>query len=493
MTIHIVNPYESAAMMRLSAPLLILPYDVTVSKEMDVSADLNIHVPFHTLATNDDKGNGRHLAMYTHCNPGAEGYLVKACERADIVTAMSFTGRTELLNYGVDPKKIWVTPSAADPFNYRKRTVLIVGYPQPNGRKRESILLDLAWKYDLTPYEFIFVGGGWDDWAKMLQNMGVSCRTAITLEDEILQKFYHTMDVMLVTGYMEGGSLPILEAMASGLRVLSPRFGYAADYLEEDDLYETPEELFEKLTGMTEKSIINHQIVRSWNWKDYTAEYALLIGKLLGGNVDMYPEMGMSRYAQLLDIIEEVKPRRICEIGTWSGTRAIQMLQMAGRHYPMKRIEYQGFDLFDAQTGEQFRRELSKVAFPEAVVMRRLQATGADIELIPGDTLDTIGRMRPADFYFVDGGHSEYTIHNDGSAVLLRLEDFGGTAVFDDYYYKGKPEGVGCNKLIDNLSSQFEIEHLPARTMTEDGREIGMVRVCQRMSTVTITDIIKNW
>lgn len=100
MKIHIVNPYESAAMIRMADPLLDLKplHEVAMSKEVDTSADVNIHVPFHTLAQEQDYGNGKHIAVYTHCNPGMEAHLAEAYVRADLVTAMSFTGRDELLS-----------------------------------------------------------------------------------------------------------------------------------------------------------------------------------------------------------------------------------------------------------------------------------------------------------------------------------------------------------------------------------------------------------
>lgn len=494
MKVHIVNPYESPAMMRLTLPLHMLSrlHEVTTSKEVNPAADVNIHCPYHTLSGEQDYGQGKHIAIYTHCNPGLQGQLIEACERADIVTAMSFTGRNELLNFGVDPKKIWVVPCAADPFSYRKRRVLVVGAIQPNGRKRESILLDLAWKYDLTPYEFILAGFGWGELGDKLASLGVSVTFAATLDDKNLATLYQTVDLTLITGYMEGGSLPILESMACGTPVLSPAFGYAADYLDPEDLYNGPDDLMNKLHAMNEKGVRYHQISRSWSWMDYVAEYALLIGRLTGSNVELDPAFAARRYKQVLDLIDEIKPGRICEIGTWSGTRAIQMLQTAGKYRPMKRIEYQGFDLFDEQTREDFVRELSKSAYPVEVVRKRIEATGAKIELVIGDTVDTIKQMKPADFYFVDGGHSEYTIHNDGWAVLWQLDDFGGVAIFDDYYHSGKPEGMGCNLFIDNLPPHFEVTHLPARTLTDDGREIGMVKICRSTSTVTVTDTVRK-
>lgn len=474
--IHIVDPYQSAAMQRMTWPLdeLKALYEITKSGEVDITADLNLHVPWHTLAGLEELGEGKHIAVYTHCNAGDEAKLLDACERADIVTCMSFTGREELITLGADPKKLWVIYAGADGFFYRRRTIGIVGYPQPNGRKRESLLLDLAWQYDLSAYQFLFLGLNWDELAEQLKSLGVSVAGVLHADTpEQIARAYHVMDYLLVTGYKEGGPLPLLEAIASGVKVFSPRFGYASDLLDEEYLYDTPEELMRKLKEDISESVTNHQLVKANTWADYAAEYALIIGRLLGESVDLYPSRGMSRYAQLLDIIDDVKPERICEIGTWNGKRAIQMIQEAQRFGD---VSYQGFDLFDLQTPADIRRELSKGGWPQEIVHKLISATGAGVELVSGDTSDTLSEsLVDADLYFVDGGHSEETIENDGLAVLGLLEK--GVAVFDDYYHAGKPEGMGCNQFIDSLGPMWEVTHLPVRTETEAGMTVGMVKV----------------
>ena len=492
MRVNIVNPYQSAAMLRMSHPLKELGklYEVTESTDVDIDADLNIHMPFHTLALDRDYGKGKHIAVYTHCNPGAETELYLACQRADIVTAMSFQGRKELLNLGVDPKKIWVIYAGSDQFTFRKRSVLVVGYPQPNGRKRESLLLDLAWQYDLDKYEFVLLGMQWEQIASQLASLGVSVKYSNADNHEMIRQFYQVADIFLATGYVEGGPLPLLEAMASGTKVLSPRFGYAADLLNDEDLYSTTDELMEKMDALSEKQIYYHQLARAWRWTDYAAEYALIIGRLLNQSVDLYPERAASRYAQLLDIIDRERPKRLCEIGTWNGNRAIQMIQAASKYHQTKRLHYQGFDLFDSQTGEQFIRELSKYGQPVEVVRRRLEATGVEIKLTEGETFDTLGKMEPADFIFVDGGHSEETIQNDGIYALYCVEYDKATAVFDDYYHEGKPEGMGCNKFIDALNpDKYEVTHLPVRTRAEDGRLIGMVQVKRASISIQVPTV----
>lgn len=479
--VHIVEPYNSLAMHRMSQPLIReLParYKVTTSKEVDHEADVNIHCPWHTMVGLESRG--KNIIMYTHCNPPDTGALMDACERADLIVCMTYTGRKELVTLGVDPAKLWVIYSAADNFIFSRKIVGLVGFPQPNGRKRESLLLDLAWKYDLTPFQFVLCGDGWDHTVAQLQNLGVKADTLTTAEAD-LQELYQQIDVLLVTGYAEGGPLPVLEAMAVGTHVLSPRFGYASDLLDESNYYETPEELMDKLNALAEKSILNHQLARAWSWFDYAREYDLLISRLLGDTPNLYPDFAADRYAQLLDIINEEKPSGIVEIGTWSGNRALQMIQQVAKYRPIEDIYYQGFDLFEQQTGEQFRRELSKQGWNQTVVEKRLKATGAWIELVTGETKNTLNCLgnveSGAELIFIDGGHSEETISSDWWSVRTFLTA-DRVAIFDDYYHSGKPEGMGCNKVIDALDpDEFDVTHLPVRTKTKDGREIGMVKV----------------
>ncbi len=477
--IHIVNPYGSVAMARMTLPLLDqlpLLYVVSESKAPDDSADLNYHIPYHTMVGYERQGNSKHVIVYTHCNPPDVPNLADACERADAVICMSFTGRAELVSYGIDPVKLHVIYSASDQFQFKRRNVGIIGFVQPNGRKREGILLDLAWQYDLSPFHLVIVGGGWGPTVNALKAMGVSVEWIEFANDDDMRKIYPALDALLVTGYVEGGPLPLLEAMASGLHVISPSFGYAADLLEAENLYSTVEELTERLDVMVKKPIENYRITRAWTWADYVAEHALIFGRLLGEGVDLYPARGMSRYAQLLDVIDECKPRSIVEIGTWKGDRAIQMIQQAAKYHPMDKIVYQGFDLFEQMDGEKFRAEYSKASWPLSVVRRRIEATGARIELVQGNTNEIEGPADIADLYFIDGGHSVETITNDWALVMSSMTN--GTIVFDDYYHSGASPEFGCNVIIDKLDrSKWEVCHLPARTTSHDGKEIGMVKV----------------
>lgn len=475
MRLHIVQPYGSIAMQRMTVPLQSLSslYEVTTSAEIDPSADVNIHAPWRSFI-GQERGTSKHVIMYTHCNPTDMQVLYDACNNADVITCMSWEGRRELIQLGVDPTKLHVVYAAADNFKFKRKVIGIVGVPQPNGRKRENLILDLAWKYDLTPFQFVYVGTFWDRVIEELKAVGVNAES-IALNDEGLQMFYQQIDALLVTGYAEGGPLPLLEALAVGIPVISPRFGYAADLL--DSHYDTVEDLWDALSDLAKPAIFSHQLSRAWSWLDYVNEYAMILGRLTDTSTEIFPDFATDRYSQILDVMDEMKPSSIVEIGTWNGNRALQMIQQAAKYQPIQDVFYQGFDLFDSMTGEQFRRELSKQGQPIEVVRKRLEATGAEIELFEGDTKHTLDELIDADFYFVDGGHSEKTIKNDADYVLDLMKP-ESVVIFDDYYHEGKPAGVGCNKVIDAFDRNlYEVTHLPVRTKAEDGRVIGMVKV----------------
>jgi predicted O-methyltransferase YrrM len=474
--IHVVSPYQSAAMIRMTAPLeewLKNAYEVTVSAEIDPHADLNYHIPYHTLVGVE---GGRHAFMYTHCNVGDEAKLIDACERAEMIACMSFTGRQELADLGVDPKKLWVIYSGTDPFKMKRRNIGIIGYEQPNGRKRSHILLDLAWQMDLSAFHFVICGTNWEPVANKLAAMGASLEVHEHLDWPNLNQVYQQLDLLLVTAYAEGGPLPLLEAMACGVPVLAPNVGYAADLLEKDRIYADETDLRRKLEAWSRPIVEQHQLVKVWSWKHYAEEHAMLFGRILGDAIDLFSNSGMSRYAQILEIIDEIKPRTILEIGTWTGERALQMILEAARFRPIDSLEYQGYDLFEDQTPEHIRREFSKIGVPMGVVERRLNATGAQISLVKGLSRKTLPSWPSAELYFIDGGHSVETIREDWERVRRGMGP-GSVVIFDDYYVGEHPEEFGCNQIVDGLDpKQYEVTHLPVITDTGELR-IGMVKV----------------
>tara|TARA_E500000318_G_C3566014_1_gene215668 strand:+ start:390 stop:1751 length:1362 start_codon:yes stop_codon:yes gene_type:complete len=156
------------------------------------------------------------------------------------------------------------------------------------------------------------------------------------------------------------------------------------------------------------------------------------------------------RYDQILHIIRAFKPETIIEVGTWNGSRALEMASTALKE--RSNVIYSGYDLFELATQENDQDELNgKGRVTLASVKEKLAGfqashSGFDFRLIRGNSLETLEEQE-ADFCYIDGGHAVETIAQD--FAKLKKSD---VVVFDDYYLDGADiEAFGCNKVIDSL------------------------------------------
>lgn len=190
------------------------------------------------------------------------------------------------------------------------------------------------------------------------------------------------------------------------------------------------------------------------------------------------------RYSQIIDVINEVKPKKILEVGTWNGVRAVEMCLAALVHNT--NVSYLGFDLFEDATSETDAHELNVKPHANKDDIRHnlsVQLPACTISLVSGNTNITLKGFRGEyDFAFIDGGHSVETIQNDGentNHIPVRL--------FDDYYVADNKERCpdlkqfGCNQFIDSLDkSQFEITILPAADPIRQGGLTKIVKVVRK-------------
>ena len=188
---------------------------------------------------------------------------------------------------------------------------------------------------------------------------------------------------------------------------------------------------------------------------------------------------GPKRYAQLIDIVREKQPKRVLEIGTWNGQRAVEMNEVV-----QGGIEYVGFDLFEFANEESDEREKNvKPHFAVRDVLQYLTQHGVNVTgLHVGDTRESlpvfIEKNPPKfDLIFIDGGHSVETIRSDLDHCLKLIAP-GGTIVLDDWYEGGiDTEKFGCNVplLDDAVAGYFEV--LPIADPVKDGGTVKMVRL----------------
>jgi predicted O-methyltransferase YrrM len=152
-----------------------------------------------------------------------------------------------------------------------------------------------------------------------------------------------------------------------------------------------------------------------------------------------------------------VKPKRLLEVGTWNGDRALQFAKLSPG------MEYVGFDLFETASDETDKIEKNvKKHFSRDEVSKKLGNGGLPNRLYRGDSKEQlrlyVEEYGPgsADFIYIDGGHSVETIKADLEASLVAIKK-GGVIVMDDYYTdmpKEELERFGAQAVLDG------IEHL---------------------------------
>ena len=182
----------------------------------------------------------------------------------------------------------------------------------------------------------------------------------------------------------------------------------------------------------------------------------------------------MNRYAQLLQIIDQVKPETIFEFGTWNGDRAIEMIKAAQKHKP--KVQYAGVDLFEDATPETDAAESNVKAHHKVqeVHDKIKAATGAELLLVKCNSRELKDPVQ-ADFVFIDGGHSLDTIRHD-----YNLSKSSKCIVLDDYYIPDETGAClditkfGCNALVGEIKATVLQQKDP---VFKDGKRCGYVQM----------------
>lgn len=474
MKIRIIEPYHSPAMQRWAKPIE-TNFDMFDIGEDIGDPDINYFIPWHDLALGKSWA-GLDVMFYTHTNPNMQAQLEMAVTNADAIICMSEAGVWEIKEICPRGKPVRCIYPYVDGFNPRKLRVGIVGAEQPNGRKGSHQLIDLAWKMNMDPFMFCIVGTGWEYTVEKLKNMGVMVDYHQSIPN--LANFYAEMDLILCTGFTEGGPLPLIEALACGKSVLAPPGGLADDmglttYHSMDELVVILRKLISPIQELVDS--VSHM-----NLATFVEDHRQFFSRLLDEPIT-------NRYEHVDRIVAETGATRLMEIGTWTGQRALSMIRTAHERNP-EPPDYIGFDLFELANHDKLVAEGTASKPPPSAnsVFKKLDATGAGLSIIRGDTKTTLGQNHnrsPYDFIFIDGGHSWETIDNDWKEAQNYAHD-GTVFLLDDYYYNDPAEvkGIGCQKLVQSLMDEgnWIITMLsPIETWPQPWGElkIGMVRV----------------
>lgn len=150
-------------------------------------------------------------------------------------------------------------------------------------RKGEVLLQDLFKKADLQNFEFILAGRGWEKY--MVDSRGkniwdrVKCLGKLE-QKELVSKFYHNIDYLLIPSSYEGGPVPCLEAMACGKEVISRPVGWVTEF-KGVRLFNTLDDLIELLGKLDKSANDKRSQVTHMTWENWSKKNQELYRKVI--------------------------------------------------------------------------------------------------------------------------------------------------------------------------------------------------------------------
>jgi len=175
--------------------------------------------------------------------------LMKVLPHADSVWVPSAWGKETLIAHGIDSDRIAVVPEGVDasqfhpyarPSNIGRpfRYLFLGKYEQRKSCNEVIQAFARAWNnnpmVELIIKTNYFIGHGQtqEDLERYIQDLGVSNVRVFWGEAENLTDFYRNCDVFVLPSKGEGWGLPIIEAAASGMPVITTFYSGQREYLQ---------------------------------------------------------------------------------------------------------------------------------------------------------------------------------------------------------------------------------------------------------------------
>jgi glycosyltransferase involved in cell wall biosynthesis len=149
------------------------------------------------------------------------------------VLCMNIALQQDLFRLGVSPQKLHVIVGGADPNIFRphlRDDNGLVGlcsayYPRKSPELIIEIVRRMHWR------KFILVGNGWEEYAKFDELLELSNFRYVEPEYKNYPEYYSKMTVFVSPSQLEGGPIPLLEAMMSNAVPVASRTGFAPDII----------------------------------------------------------------------------------------------------------------------------------------------------------------------------------------------------------------------------------------------------------------------
>lgn len=172
---------------------------------------------------------------YTHPQElGPTNELVFALNRATKIVSTCSLYVDSLAQQGVPREKLSCVLGAADPdffYPHQRSSDGLVGFCTAfYERKNPELILDLVKALPDRP--FILVGRHWDQYARFPELKELPNFQYVDIPYSEYPKYYEKMSVFVSASNLEGGPIPLVEAMMSNIVPVASRTGFAPDLIK---------------------------------------------------------------------------------------------------------------------------------------------------------------------------------------------------------------------------------------------------------------------
>ncbi|MDA0895181.1 MAG: glycosyltransferase family 4 protein [Proteobacteria bacterium] len=233
---------------------------------------------------------GRSFVYATHLEPRKHAVSTRALARllgcVDGVICMNSGLRQELAHNGVPFEKMKVVVGAANSDIYRphiRQEDGIVGFCSAYyERKSPDLVFDIVRR--LPHRRFVLLGKGWHAYTRFKELSSQSNFEYVETAYTNYANFYAQMSVFVSVSQLEGGPIPLVEAMMSNVVPVASRTGFAPDIIKSGEngfLFDVGApaslicEMIEQAFGL---SVAVSESVRHFNWDTFTETISREIG-----------------------------------------------------------------------------------------------------------------------------------------------------------------------------------------------------------------------
>ena len=188
------------------------------------------------LKTQPEILNSRVFVWYTHPReiPYTTEQRIEGLNRCTQVISACSLFKAMLIDEGLDPAKVRVVLGAASPRlfrSHRRNRTGVVGLSAAYyERKNPDVVLKLV---QLMPHRrFLLLGKGWDEYPKFEDLKAAPNFSYVSAGYSDYPALYRQMDVFVSPAILEGGPIPLIEAMMSNVVPVASRTGFAPDVID---------------------------------------------------------------------------------------------------------------------------------------------------------------------------------------------------------------------------------------------------------------------